>query len=110
MPPDRVLTRDQMCLLQGFFRSDIGSEFALGGGTTLAAYDLKHRLSDDLDLLCHAKDQAAATVAGMKAVEAMEKCCSEAEFTLHAETRAARRFCAVRQPQGRLRSGSSGGA
>lgn len=45
-----ILTPLQESFLQSFFQSYLGEKFFLTGGTALAAFYLKHRTSQDLDL------------------------------------------------------------
>lgn len=45
-----ILTPLQKKFLEEFFRTFLGEKFFLSGGTALAEFYLKHRLSQDLDL------------------------------------------------------------
>lgn len=45
-----ILTPLQQTFLKAFFKSYLGEKFFLTGGTALAEFYLKHRLSEDLDL------------------------------------------------------------
>lgn len=45
-----ILTRLQDKFLKAFFQTYLGNRFFLTGGTALAAFYLKHRISEDLDL------------------------------------------------------------
>lgn len=45
-----ILTSLQRDFLQSFFQTYLGEKFFLGAGTALAAFYLKHRRSEDLDL------------------------------------------------------------
>jgi predicted nucleotidyltransferase component of viral defense system len=44
-----ILTTEQKALLRSFSRSDLRFSFYLTGGTSLSAFYLSHRLSEDLD-------------------------------------------------------------
>lgn len=50
MPTSDILTPLQIALLDEFFSTSAGQSFFLTGGTALAAYYLRHRLSKDIDL------------------------------------------------------------
>ncbi len=60
MRADSPLTGPQTSFLQSFFTfqgdSSDPEAFRLGGGTALAAFYLKHRLSEDLDLFTYAEN------------------------------------------------------
>jgi hypothetical protein len=45
-----VLTQLQLDFLHSFFAQPASAPFALHGGTALAAFHLRHRVSEDIDL------------------------------------------------------------
>jgi predicted nucleotidyltransferase component of viral defense system len=50
MPPDSLLSPLQRDFLREFFARQTGRQFFLTGGTALAEYYFRHRLSEDIDL------------------------------------------------------------
>lgn len=52
---NRVLTANQIALLEEFVKSDLSSVFRLTGGTAFSAFYLEHRLSEDLDFFSFEK-------------------------------------------------------
>ena len=48
-----ILTTEQKALLRSFSGSDLRLSFYLTGGTSLSAFYLSHRLSEDLDFFSH---------------------------------------------------------
>lgn len=56
-PPAEILTPLQRRVLDAFFsEKEFGRAFYLTGGTALAAFHLRHRYSDDLDLFTNGSD------------------------------------------------------
>lgn len=74
MSTSQILTPLQIALLDEFFSTSAGESFFLTGGTALAAFYLKHRLSNDIDLFTTNNEAFSLAREGMDEIAATLDC------------------------------------